>query len=128
MRNRVNTPSVLTFEQEELWFGTDVIRPAAFGDFRHQFLQHAAWVTFKWLAIRREDIAEDARPASFQRGPGKNGIRLRIEPQMHVALLNTREPFHRRAIEPYAVFERAIQSAQWHVNTFHRAGHIRELQ
>src|SRR4051812_41193352 len=114
MGNRMNTMIILTLEQEKFGLRTDVIRPAAFGNFSHQSLQHPARISFKRLAIRYEDIAEDARPASPHRRPGKDCIGIRVEPQMHIAFLYARKPSDRRTIKQNSIFERAIQSAEWH--------------
>ena len=128
VRHRVHALSPVAPKQEEFRLWADVELPASLLHPLEHALEHAARVAGEGLPIWLVDIAEHARPAHLWPRPRQHGVSSRIQHQAHIAFLDARKPFYRRAIEPDALFQGRFQAGQWDIHALDRPGHVGELQ
>ena len=115
-------------QQEKFQLGSHVeLEPHVFG-VRQLPLKNVARIAIKRCAVGVVNVADHAGTAAFRRTPRQNLVGAGIQVQLHVAFLNAREPFHRRAVEPHALLQRARHAVHGQIHTLHRAQQIGELQ
>jgi hypothetical protein len=123
-------------QQEELQLGTGVQDiPQLLGPIELP-AQDPARVTRERVAIRGEDVADDAGGARLARLalsvetllPRNGGERRQVGHQEHVRLRDAGEALDARAVEPFAVLDRLLQLVHRHLYRFHGADDVGELQ
>jgi hypothetical protein len=135
VRQRLNRP-VLPAQQEELELRTGVEREAEVARPLQLPLQHAARIAGEGIAVRRVDVADDARRTGAQLGavgadarlPRDGAERAEIRLQEHVGFGDPREALDRAAVEPLAVLDGLFQLVHRHLHRFHAADDVGELQ
>jgi len=126
--NRMDGIGSISLEKKKLGFRTDIKNHAARFQPGEGALQYTARVPFKWFAIGRVNVTEQAGAAQLWGGPRKDGIGIHIRSQMHVRFLDARKALHRRTIKPDAILDGTCQPVHRHIHAFNGTGYIGELE
>jgi hypothetical protein len=110
-------------EDEELDLGMGIERQSAIRRAAQRALQHVARVGVRRRPVRHEDVAEHS---GCPGPPGQHLKRGRVGFGEHVCLVDAREAFDRRAVEPDALFEGVLQLRRRHRHGFQVSEHVGE--
>src|SRR5919197_1008165 len=114
-------------EQEEFQLDAHRISESQLGRLGQCAGQHSAWIAIEALAVGGVNVADDLGVDS-RGGVGSQAERAQVGLQVHVALEDAREAFHRRAVEPFSVAHGMAQPVGGDGDALYRAEHIDELQ
>ena len=136
VRQRLDGP-VVAPQQEELELRPGVEDVALLSRTLQLALQDAARIAGERIAVRREDVADDARAAGVQPLlavrpdpglPGDGVERVEVGHEEHVGLGDAGEALDARAVEPLAVLDRLLQLVHRHLDRLHLADDVGELE
>jgi len=127
--DRMRTPvRTVGLEQEKFQLGGDAVVIAQGDGLGERPGQHTAGIAGESLALGGQDVA-DHLGSGHRFGSGlRDGQRLQVRTQEHVALEDPGEPLHRGAVEPLAMLDGMFQARGGDGDALHRSQHVDELQ
>jgi hypothetical protein len=115
-------------QEEEFQLGARLERVAQSLRLLHGPAQHVARVAGELVALRREDVADYFGGGVRVQLPRDRRERAQVGLQVHVALVDARESFDGRAIEPEPILDRIPELMERNRHVLDDADDVGELQ